>query len=452
MAYNKFSIDIISRVLLIVANCYFLVTEYVLGDYFITIINLAILLFLQTIFLIRYLRRINLQTIEYFDLIRNKESGFRLKNTTDKNSFSQLRKQFNDTNQIIQDIRIEKEIQTNYLNHLVNYINVGLFSFDENEKIQFINPEAKRILGTENIFKLDDLNPLNKDFADFLRHIKPGESEVIEISEPAIKQKLSVNCGLLILNGSEIKLVSFQDIDKHLYKNEIESWNKLIRILNHEIMNSITPITSLSKTLKKYFYDGESIKSPEKIPSASINRTVEGLEIIEERGIGLINFVNNYRKLSSLPKPNKTEIDIHKLLVQTKSLFAEEIEGNNIDIKIEVKPKDLVLNADKEQISQVLINLVKNSLQALQNKKEGKISLFTTKQDDKISIAIKDNGKGIPDDIINDIFIPFYTTSETGSGIGLSISKQIMKLHDGTISVSSVPDKSTEFTLVFNSQ
>lgn len=450
MAYNKFSLNIVLRVILILANCIFLAKEYVLGDYFITIINLVILLFLQTIFLIRYLRRLNLQTIEYFDLIKNKESGFRLTNTTDRNSFSKLRKQFNDTNKIIQDIRIEKEIQTNYLNHLVNYINIGLFSYDENEKIQFINPEAKRILGIENIFKLDDLNILNKNFADFLRHIKPGESEVIEISEPAIKQKLSVNCGLLNLKDSEIKLVSFQDIDKHLYKNEIESWNKLIRILNHEIMNSITPITSLSKTMKKYFYDGESIKSPEKIPSTSINRTVEGLEIIEERGVGLINFVNNYRKLSSLPKPNKTKIDIHKLLVQTKSLFTDEIESKNIDIKIEVEPKDLVLNADKEQISQILINLVKNSLQALQHKKEGKIILFSTKQDDKIQIAVKDNGRGISDDIINDIFIPFYTTSETGSGIGLSISKQIMKMHDGTISVSSIPNESTEFSLVFN--
>jgi nitrogen fixation/metabolism regulation signal transduction histidine kinase len=450
MAYNKFSLNIILRVILILANCIFLAKEYVLGDYLITIINLAILLFLQTIFLIRYLRRLNLQTIEYFELIKNKESGFRLKNTTDKNSFSKLRKQFNDTNQIIQDIRIEKEIQTNYLNHLVNYINVGLFSFDENEKIQFINPEAKRIFGIENIFKLNDLNILNKNFTKFLRHIKPGESEVIKISEPAIKQKLSVNCGLLNLKGSEIKLVSFQDIDKHLYKNEIESWNKLIRILNHEIMNSITPITSLSKTMKKYFYDGETINAPEKIPSASINRTVEGLEIIEERGVGLINFVNNYRQLSSLPKPNKTKINIHKLLVQTKSLFSEEFESKNIDIKIEVNPTDLVLNADKEQISQVLINLVKNSLQAIQNKKEGKITLLSSKQDNKIHIAIKDNGKGIPDDLINDIFIPFYTTSETGSGIGLSISKQIMKMHDGTISVSSIPNESTEFSLVFN--
>ena len=452
MAYNRFTLNIVVRVILIVTNCFFLVTEYILRDYFITIINLAVLLFLQTIFLIRHIGKTNLQIIEYFDLIKNKESGFRLKNITNKNSFSRLRKQFNDTNQIIQDIRIEKEVQTNYLNHLVNYINIGLFSFDENEKIQFINPEAKRILEIKNIFKLDDLNIVNKDFANFLRHLQPGQSEVIEISSQTVKQKLSVNCGLLNLKNTKIKLVSFQDIDKHLYKNEIESWNKLIKILNHEIMNSITPITSLSKTIKKYFYDGQTVMLPENIPATSINRTVEGLDIIEERGKGLINFVNNYRKLSSLPKPNKTDINIHKLLIQTKDLFVEEIKNNNVDIKIEIQAKDLILNADKEQISQILINLIKNSLQAIRGQNHGKISLIAGKKTNEIHILVIDNGKGIPKDIIDDIFIPFYTTKETGSGIGLSISKQIMKMHDGTISVSSIPDESTEFKLVFNDQ
>ena len=217
-------------------------------------------------------------------------------------------------------------------------------------------------------------------------------------------------------------------------------------------MNSITPITSLSKTIKKYFYDGQSVMLPENIPATSINRTVEGLDIIEERGTGLINFVNNYRKLSSLPKPNKTDVNIYKLLIRTKDLFVEESNTNNIDITIEAQTKDLVLNADKEQISQVLINLIKNSLQALQSKNNGEISLIAYKKDNKIHIAVEDNGKGIHKNIIGDIFIPFYTTKETGSGIGLSISKQIMKMHDGTISVSSVPDNSTEFTLVFNNQ
>jgi len=450
MESNKFSLNICIRVLLIVTNCFFFVTEYVSGEYKFTIINLAILLALQTILLIKYIRKINFQTIEYFDLIKNKESGFRLTDTESKNSFSMLRKHFNETNQIIQDIRIEKEVQANYLSHLVNHVNIGLLSFDENEKIQFVNPEAKRILGVKNIFHLKDLNSLNKSFDEFLRHIQPNQSEIIEIKGNSENQKLSVNCGLLSLRNTQIKLISFHDIDKHLYTNEIESWNKLIRILNHEIMNSITPITSLTKTIKKYFSDGESIITSDKIKPSTINRTVEGLNIIEERGIGLINFVNNYRKLTALPEPQKTSFNLNKFFTHINNLFNEELTNNQVELKIESKPNDLNLNADKDQITQIFINLIKNSLDALHMQENGLIKLKAFKKGNVIQLSITDNGKGISQDIIKDIFIPFYTTRETGSGIGLSLSKQIMKLHNGTISVSSVPDIKTIFKLEFN--
>jgi len=449
MESNKFSLNICIRVILIVTNCFFLVTEYVSGEYKFTIINLAILLVLQTFLLIKYIRKINFQTIEYFDLIKNKESGFRLTDTESKNSFSLLRKQFNETNQIIQDIRIEKEVQSNYLSHLVNHVNIGLLSFDENEKIQFVNPEAKRILGIKNIFHLKDLNSLNKSFDEFLRHIQPNQSEIIEIKGNSENQKLSVNCGLLCLRDTKIKLISFHDIDKHLYTNEIESWNKLIRILNHEIMNSITPITSLTKTIKKYFSDGESIINPENIQSSTINRIVEGLNIIEERGIGLINFVNNYRKLTALPEPQKTNFNLNKFFTLIKDLFNEELTNNQVELKIETKPDDLSLNADKDQLTQIFINLIKNSLDGLNEKEKGFIELKASKNNNVIQLSITDNGKGIPQNIIKDIFIPFYTTKESGSGIGLSLSKQIMQMHDGTISVSSVPDIKTKFKLGF---
>ncbi len=452
MAYNRFTINITIRIILITTNCFFLVTEYIIRDYYLTIINLAILLLFQTILLIRYVRKMNLQIVDYFDLIKNKESGFRLKNITGKDSFSSLRKRFNETNQIIQDIRIENEIQTNYLNHLVNYVNIGLLSFDESEKIHFINPEAKRILGITNLFKIDDLNIVNSNFANFLRHIHPGQSEVIELFEPALKQKLSVSCALLNLKDTKIKLISFQNIDKHLYKNEIESWNKLIRILNHEIMNSLTPITSLSKTMKKYFFDGQTVKDLKDITPQTISRTVEGLDIIEERGSGLISFVNSYRKLSSLPEPKKTNIKVGKLLNKVKDLFIDEIESKNIDLKIEIMPVDLILFADKDQITQVLINIIRNSFEAIQLKENGAIHINASKIDDEITLSITDNGTGIPSDILNDIFIPFYTTKDSGSGIGLSLSKQIMKLNDGTISVSSIPNIKTEFKLLFKNE
>jgi signal transduction histidine kinase len=429
-------------------NCYGLIHEYILSEYILSILNLGLLLILQTFFLIRYIRNKNLELIEYFDLIKNKETGFQLSDSEKRNSFSKVKKKFNETNKIIQDIRIEKEIQSNYLNHLISYIKIGLLSFDEDEKIQFVNPEAKRILELNHIFKLNDLNQLNPNFSDALKKIQPTQSEIIEISNSSVAQKLSITAALFNLNGSKVKLISFQDIDHHLYRNELESWNKLIRILNHEIMNSITPITSLTKTLKKYFLDGKIIKKPESITVNNINRTVEGLNIIEERGAGLLNFVSNYRKLSSLPEPSKTNLKVELLILQIKNLFSDEMLSKSIDLKIEIEPSNLVLYADKDLISQVLINLIRNSIESIETT-NGEVTIKAKQNENKVLIQIIDNGSGIPPEVLQNVFIPFYTTKDSGSGIGLSLSKQIMQLHNGTISAASIPNEKTEFKLNF---
>ncbi|MFO7842684.1 MAG: ATP-binding protein [Bacteroidales bacterium] len=455
MVSNKFSIQISVRVVLIVLNCYFLVIEYIKQDYIISIINLALLLLLQTILLIRFIHKKNQQVSEYFDLIKNKDTASKIHDEEGDSSFSKIRKQVNETSQIIQDLQIEKEVQSNFFNHLVNHINIGLFSFDETGKIQFINPEAIRILGIPKVFKIEDLQKVNTNFVSLLQNIQPGQLEIIELKNSS--QKLSINCGLLNLKNKKIKLISFHDIDKHLYKKEIESWNKLIRILNHEIMNSITPITSLSKTIRKYFWDGDKLKEPKTLQSKTISRTVEGLNIIEERGSGLISFVENYRKLSSLPEPKKSKFSVESLFSHILLLFRDDFLTKNIQIELNIKTQNLLLYADKDQITQVLINLIKNSIDSLKTTKNSTISLkaFTAKSN-KIHLSVEDNGEGIPENIINDIFIPFYTTKETlpdgkagGSGIGLSLSKQIMTLHDGSIKVSSTPNKSTKFELIF---
>jgi nitrogen fixation/metabolism regulation signal transduction histidine kinase len=449
MGFSKFSITIIIRVILIVANCFFLISEYLIREHIISFINLGVLLLIQTFLLIRHIRRANLKIVEYFDLIKNRESAFKLNNDQSENSFSKIRKKINETNEIIQDIQIEKEIQTNYLNHIVNHINIGLFSFDENGKIKFINPEAKRILGVSTVFKIADLEKVDTRFVELLQNIQAGQQEIIELKESS--QKLSINCGLLNLRNEKNKLISFHDIDKHLYQNEIESWNKLIRILNHEIMNSITPITSLSKTIKKYFFDGNNLKEPENLQSKTISRTVEGLDIIEERGSGLIHFVENYRKLSSLPKPKKSSFSVESLFYHIINLFQQNFSDNNIRVDFNITPKNLILKADKDQITQTLINLVKNSLESLKTSENPTLRLKAFPDgNNKVCLSVEDNGNGIPKEIIDDIFIPFYTTKESGSGIGLSLSKQIMKLHDGTIKVVSRPNISTEFTLAFD--
>lgn len=450
MVFNKFSLNITLRVILIVITSYLFVNECHKQEYLITIINLGILLILQTLLIIRFIHKKNQQISEYIDLIKNRDSSSRIKDNETDRSFSKIHKQINETNRVIQDLQIEKESQSNFYNHLVNDINIGLFSFDESEKIQFINPEAKRILGITNAFKIEDFNTISPEFSSVIKTIQPGQYEIVVIKKTPSIQKLSINCSLINLRTIKIKLISFHDIDKHLYANEIESWNKLIRILNHEIMNSITPITSLSKTIKKYYVDNDQLKAPESIESKIISRTVEGLDIIEERGSGLIRFVDNYRKLTSLPEPKITKFSVESLFNQILNLYQEDFSTKSIQVDINIVPQELILRADKDQIVQVMINLVRNSIESLNGVENAKITLSACiNEKNSICISVEDNGKGISKEIIDDIFIPFYTTKETGSGIGLSLSKQIMKLHNGTIYASST-DIFTKITLSFN--
>jgi len=405
---------------------------------------------LQTWLFFWYINRINQKVIILLDYVKSRDSGLTFKDSGSSSTFGKLEKRFAETRQILQDISKEKEIKINYLQFIIDYVDVGLFSFDDKGAITFINPAARKILDRKFLTNIKALDEFNPNFSETINGLKPGESEVIEIKRKDNSLRLSLNTGLFNIMGIPHKLISFQDIDKHLYKEEIDSWSKIIRILNHEIMNSITPITSLSKTMKTYFTSNNKTILPQDITPKIIDRTIEGLGIIEDRGAGLINFVNSYRKLTALPSPIKSIFLIKDQFTQVRSLMNDELTTHNILLKVEVNPDDLSVEADKEQIQQILINLLKNAIQATQNESSPSIIFrgFRNEFNNTI-IQVEDNGVGMPDSIINNIFIPFFTTKDTGSGIGLSLSRQIMQMHNGTIKVQSEVGKGSLFSLVF---
>jgi len=215
-------------------------------------------------------------------------------------------------------------------------------------------------------------------------------------------------------------------------------------------MNSISPITSLAGVISRYFKKKDDGKPTplNSIDNQIVSKTLSGLSTIEETGKGLLDFVDKYRSLTSLPKPNLSKFTIDSLFLKCKLLMESNIP-NNIKIIANVYPEDIAIVADYAQVEQILINLIKNAVEALEGKKNGTIHLKAFYSDDATIIQVEDNGIGIPGDIIEDIFVPFYTTKENGSGIGLSLSKQIMQNHDGTIAVNSASDKGSTFTLKF---
>ena len=242
-----------------------------------------------------------------------------------------------------------------------------------------------------------------------------------------------------------------QDIRKELDEKELDSWLKLIRVLTHEIMNSIAPVTSLSENLCSYYIrEGEAIPAGE-VTEKMVQNTIRGLKVINEQGIGLIRFVETYRKLTRLPEPVRSAVRIGELVENTVMLYRQELEEKMVRVSLHAAKSDMELSIDEKLISQVLINLVKNAAEALEGREEAGIRIECRENENRqAEVLVIDNGPGIAPDMIDEIFIPFFTTRENGSGIGLSLSRQIMRLHNGSLKVRSIPERETVFTMTFN--
>jgi signal transduction histidine kinase len=245
-------------------------------------------------------------------------------------------------------------------------------------------------------------------------------------------------------------ILSIQDIKNELDEKEIQSWMKLIRVLMHEIMNSITPITSLSESLFAiYSKDGLPV-SPEKVNERTITSTLQGLNVIKEQGKGLMSFVESYRKLTRIPDPEKKSFKVADLLSRVKVLYDSLEKSDTIKLSFSLTNPDLEITADQNLISQVLLNLIKNAIEANEENPSGMIRVIAgVDKDYRPEICVIDNGPGISEAILDQIFVPFFTTRENGSGIGLSISRQIMRVHGGNLKVRSVPSNETVFCLNF---
>jgi len=350
--------------------------------------------------------------------------------------------------------RVKKENARHniYLKNVVDHVGIGLISFNEDMEIDLFNKAAQKLLHTSRLDNISSLDNVYQGFSDAIKNLNPGKPRLIKIEVHKNVLQLSLNLNVFKAEGKTINLVTLHNIVNELERNELESWQKLIRVLTHEIMNSISPITSLSTTIARYFKDPDDARpvSIEKIDNEKIKKTLKGLNTIEKTGKNLIDFVTKYRSLSALPLPELKRFPVSSLFNRVILLMNQRVQSEKIEIVTDIRPASLVLLADENQIEQVLLNLVKNSIEALQKKENGKIILKSyVNLDERVIIEIIDNGTGIPTENISDIFIPFYSTKDDGSGIGLSLSRQIMNLHKGTITMISVPGEGTSFSLIF---
>ncbi|MBN2347599.1 MAG: GHKL domain-containing protein [Bacteroidales bacterium] len=452
MILKRYFIHITIRVILIIITCYAFATmlQKLHEEYYYTTAGIAFLLILQSTLLVKYLNRINRDLTLFFSAIQNNDSTLLYPTLAPNKSYVELQNGLNGVNKIIQQIKTENEKKGMYLKNLIDHLDVALLAFNHEGGIELFNNAALKITGMLKINTIDDIGKNNKDFLKTILSIKPGENKVLKTTFNDSHFDLSIKASVYKFESQVVKLVSFQNIKYELERKELESWQKLIRILNHEIMNSLSPVISLTKTLITYFKKSDNtIISANEINQTTINKTLNGLYTIEETGIGLTKFIDNYRSITSLPKPELKILKIKELFANLITLMNDELKLKKISINTEISPENLDLEADFNQITQLLVNLIHNSVESLQQIKSGNIKLKAqTDNKERTVLQVWDNGPGIPKEIIDDIFIPFYTTKENGSGIGLSLARQIMRLHNGTIGVQSQPGN-TIFMLIF---
>jgi two-component system, NtrC family, nitrogen regulation sensor histidine kinase NtrY len=349
----------------------------------------------------------------------------------------------------LQEDQAEKEANYQYFRSVFQYLSIGLITFDEDGKVQIVNMAAKRMLNINQLSSIEDIEKINKELHYAIHNLRTGGSELIKIAHPDGIMQLSVYVIELVMRDTKFKLVSLQNIQSELEEKEMEAWQNLVRVLTHEIMNSIAPISSLAATVKG---DIESkIEEQQNVELQDLEDYLMALATIEKRSEGMISFVSDFRSLAHIPTPKFQSIKLKLLFAQLETLLQHQFETNRIQFLVHISPTDLILFGDQTLIEQVLINLIQNAIHAVEDSimKIIKIDAFI---DDagKIIIEITDSGKGIEEEALSKIFIPFFTTKKIGSGIGLSLSKQIMRRHKGNIQVRSKLGEGTTFKLIFN--
>lgn len=452
MLLDRFFYNVFIRVMLIVLTgiALGLVLQHLDKGYYFTLAGIVSLIILQFIMLVNQVNRTNSDLEKFFSSVQDHNTSLRFTEDAGSNSFRKLYVRMNRVNSIIQDARIESERAGHFLQSVIDHIDTGLLSVDETGRTGICNRAARKYVNIQKSSLVSSPVNDNDEISGILGAIRPGQEILYRKLTDDLRQSILVKASGLKYETNDIMLVSFQDITNELNKKELDSWQKLVRVLTHEIMNSISPITSLASVISGYYRsrDGGKVISPEAVDHQIISRTLSGLDTIEETGKGLLDFVDKFRSLTSLPLPRLATFSIYSLFSKCKLLLESNIP-RDIKIHTSVMPEDLSVTADFAQTELVLINLVKNAVEALSGREHGSIQLRAFREANAVLIRVEDNGSGIPDDMLEDIFVPFYTTKANGTGIGLSLSKQIMQNHGGSVSVSSVPGKGSKFTLKF---
>lgn len=451
MGFRNFKFNLILRVASLALTIY-LFAYLSMGDtFFLTQGLILALVIFQVVSLINFLNKTNKEIAGFLNSIKYDDFSHTYSTRSSNSSVDLLNREFNKVIKKFREIRAEKEAQHHYLKTIVQHVGIGIITFDKKGDIQIINSAAKKLLNISQIKSINQMRSMSEPLVDSFFDLKTGGRDLVKIEKGDNNVQLAIYAIELSLSGEDFKLVSLQNIQSELEEKEMEAWQNLIRVLTHEIMNSITPISSLAAIVEQELEQLQKDQDFNQNGSADIDDIHLAIQTIHKRSAGLIRFVSDFRNLTRIPAPKFATHLVKEIFDQIITLLKFELEKCNVEMQVEIEPDTMELQVDRELMEQVLINLIKNAIQALESDDENQektivINSVETQSGEAI-ITVKDNGPGIESEALSKIFIPFFTTKKNGSGIGLSLSKQIIRKHHGNLSVKSTINEGTEFTI-----
>jgi two-component system nitrogen regulation sensor histidine kinase NtrY len=449
MGFNRFYLNILIHVSLITFFCMDFVYFVFEKQQYTTSILFFVFIVLITGRLVYYLNRTNRLLGMYFVYLNENDMTLAWSSKFIEKNFKGLQISLHGIMEKLKQIRIEKEVQARYLQTIVDNVNVGIITVNSTGKVDIMNKAAIRFLNTGYVRNLVNLDEIHSGLGSKLEKLIPGKPLLEKFVVDGQLYMLSIKATKIKNLGEENTIYTFHDIKNEMEEQEINAWKKLIRVITHEIMNSITPITTLTLAIRKRLIKDNKKKRATEVNNDDIKAALSGTEIIEERSKGLVHFIEKYQKITKLPPLRVSNENISELFERIIRLFREQLDQKGIKLITDIH-QIKKLKVDPQMVDQVMINLVKNSLEALKKTKHPLIELKSyLDKDQRIVISIRDNGVGIHEKHKEDIFVPFFTTKEEGSGIGLNICRQIMRLHKGDIYVNSQQGEGTVVRLVF---
>jgi two-component system, NtrC family, nitrogen regulation sensor histidine kinase NtrY len=448
MVYRRFYINMVTRILLITFTGLLFVPLIVSGRGFLfSYISLSMIFLLQLGYLIYYTGKVHRNLEDFLLSVREQNLSISFSDMNRDKSFIKLNDYFHEINEIISSVKREKEAQWQYLQFVIENIDVGIIATGTGGVVELWNKAAANITGIRNPGHIDGLDIIEPGFGEFISGLEPGMEKLKRVPVRGEIVPLAFRSSRFAIEGRKIDLISFQNIKTQLEDNELDSWQKLIRVLTHEIMNSVAPLSSLSSTLNRRFSQSDGLSSPD--DDSLFEDTRNALRIIETRSRGLIDFVGSYRKLTKIPELNISVVKINDIYRDVYQLMHKEAEDAGVRITVQEIDPGTEISADKKLVEQILINLVKNAIECFDERPSRNVVMRIAENNgESIRLQIANNGPAIPPEVMERIFVPFFSTKEKGSGIGLSFTRQVMRLHGGNIEVNS-SDYETVFSLRF---